>query len=334
MKKLKTNEQGMALLLEVIIIAIVIGGVAFAGYKVMQSRKDKSTTTSNSTSNTTKTIKKEGSWKENGYAVKGTYADADVIKISDGKYRLYYATQPEVQGHNFEVYSATSTDGKTWKQESGIRKTMATFPDVVKLSNGKYRMYYQSAGLIKSAISNDGLSFTDESGTRIDKSNSEGLTFDNVAAPSVIQQDDGTFVMIYRGTINTRYASNTPNPTTQLLMWATSKDGLSFTKKGIAVDSRNSTLNGQLDGPDLVKWDDDKYKVFSTTYTGVYEFSFDDSKFGEAKLVLAGEAKKDNMGFHGSPPGDPTTIKIDDTWYMYYGGPRDQNGIHYATLSS
>jgi len=226
----------------------------------------------------------------------------------------------------------SNDDGKTWTQEPGTRKTMSTFPDVIKLADGRYRMYFQGAGVIKSAISNDGLSFTDEAGTRIDTTNTEGLTLDNVAAPTVALQADGTFVLLYRGTINTQYFAKTPNPTTQVLFWATSTDGLSFTKKGIAIDSRNDTLDGQLDGPDLVKWDDGSYRVFATSYTGVYEFTFDGTTFGKPTLALAGEAKQTSVGFTGAPPGDPATAKISKTWFMYYGGPHDQNGIHYATL--
>ena len=60
-------------------------------------------------------------------------------------------------------------------------------------------MYFQSAGVIKSAISEDGLSFVDEAGTRIDKTNSVDLTFDNVAAPTIMQDEDDRFVMVYRG---------------------------------------------------------------------------------------------------------------------------------------
>jgi len=321
------NEKGFAHLVGVIVV-VVIAVVGFAGYKVWQSKDKKDSSSTTSTSEATK----QPVWVEGGLVVPGTYADADVLKISDTQWRMYYSIQPEVQGNNLQVYSSTSTDGKTWTQESGTRKTMATFPEVVKLSNGQYRMYYQTAGVIKSAISTDGLTFTNESGTRIDATNSEGLTFDNVAAPTVLQQTDGTFVMVYRGTINTRYASNTPNPATQVLMWATSTDGLTFTKKGLAVDSRNETLDGQLDGPDLVAWDDGKTKLFATSYTGVYEFSFDGTKFGEPVLALAGEAKQDSMGFTGAPPGDPTTAKIGSTWFMYYGGPHDENGIHHATL--
>jgi hypothetical protein len=276
-------------------------------------------------------------WKEGDFAVSGTYADASVIQISDKQWRLYYATQPEVKNNHFEVYSATSTDGKTWTQESGIRKTMATFPEVVKSADGKYRMYFQQGSVIKSAISNDGLIFTDEPGTRIDKTNDQGFTFDNVAAPAVFKQDDGSYLLVYRGTINTRYATDTPNPTTQVLLMATSSDGITFTKKGLAVDSRNETLRGQLDGPSLVKWDDSKIHLFSTTYAGVYEFVYDGKAFGKGTLAYTTvtaptQPSPGNIPpANNAPPGDPTLAKINGTWYMYYGGSKDKNGIRYAT---
>lgn len=326
--KNKQDQRGIALVIEIILVLLVLGVAGFIGYRVYLANQKP---TDSSQANTT--TAQEQAWQSGDFAVKGTYADADVVKINDTTWRLYYATQPEVQGNNFEIYSATSADGKTWTPDPGTRKTMATFPEVIKLADGRYRMYFQSAGVIKSAISTDGLSFTDEPGTRIDKTNSDNLAFDNVAAPTITQLNDSTFVLIYRGTINTRYAANTPNPTTQLLLWATSTDGLTFTKKGIAVDSRNSTLNGQLDGPDITKWDDGAYRVFVTTYTGVYDFSFDGaSSFGTPGLAFAGEASQDTQGFHGAPPGDPTVAKIDGTWFMYYGNTGSESGIHYATL--
>lgn len=342
---LRKDEQGVAFLLEVMLIAIILGGVGFAGYRIMQSRKDKTatkTTNSTDTSSKTKTVSK--AWKDGEFAVKGTYADASVVQIAEGKWRMYYAIQPEVQGNKFEVYSSISTDGKTWTQETGTRKTMATFPEVIKTKEGKWRMYYQSAAVIKSAISTDGLTFKDESGTRVDKANDVGLTFDNVAAPTVELKDDGTYMMVYRGTINTRYAADTPNATTQLLMWATSDDGLTFTKKGIAVDTRDDTLRGQLDGPDIVKWDDNKLHVFATTYAGVYEFVFDGAKFGKGTLAfkLASKTSTTNAPPLGNaagaapqqdtaPPGDPTFAKINGVWYMYYGIAFADGGIHTAT---
>lgn len=331
---MKKNQTGMAHVAAVIAV-IVTAAVGFTGYKVVQSNKDKSDSSSATSSANTSTpaADKAPTWQKGGVAVEGKFADADIVAIDSKTWRLYYAVQPEVQGNNFEVYSATSTDGKTWTQEAGTRKTMATFPEVLKLKDGRYRMYFQSAGVLKSAISTDGLTFSDEAGTRIDKANPDNLVFDNVAAPTTTQLDDGTFVMIYRGTINSRYAANTPNPTTQLLLWATSADGLTFTKKGIAVDSRDAALNGQLDGPDFVKWDDGKYHVFVTSYTGVYEFTFDGTSFSKPTLAFAGEAQQSGAGFVGAPPGDPTVAKIGGTWYMYYGASVTTGGINYATLS-
>jgi hypothetical protein len=326
---LHKDQKGVAHLLGVVVLLVLIAVIGGAGYMVMQ--KNKKTESATGPTPPSSDEKSELSWTKGDFAVKGAYADADIVKVFDTKHRLYFASQPE--GGKLEVYSATSTDGKTWTMEEGTRKKMATFPDVVKLKDNRYRMYFQNAGVIKSAVSSDGLTFTDEAGTRVDTSNDEGLTFDNVAAPTVIENKDGTYLMVYRGTINTRYAANTPNPTTQLLMWATSSDGLNFTKKGIAVDSRNDTLAGQLDGPDLVYLEDNVIAVYATSYTGVYEFAFDQKEFSEPVLAFAGEAKKDSKGMYvGAPPGDPTLAKIDGVWYMYYGNTGAESGIHYATL--
>lgn len=337
-----TDDHGIAHPAALLFIIVVLAGVGFAGYRVYKSSKDKAPaikTSGQAPNQATAEVGTEKSsskaWANGDWAVKGTYADADIVQLSSSKWRLYYAVQPEVLNNKFEVYSATSSNGKTWNQESGTRKTMATFPDVVKTKDGKWRMYFQQAGVIKSAISTNGLSFTDESGTRIDKTNSVGLTLDNVAAPTTYLQSNGTYLMVYRGTINKRYASDTPNPTTQLLLWATSKDGLAWSKQGIAVDTRNDTLRGQLDGPDLVKWDDGKLHMFATTYAGVYEFAFDGKKFSEgAKAFALGTSTPAQNGQPArdvAPPGDPTLAKIGGRWYMYYGLAGISGGIKYAT---
>ena len=267
-------------------------------------------------------------WEVGGVAVKGTFADADTVKLTENNYRMYYGIQPEVKGNNFEVYSATSTDGKTWTQEAGTRKTMATFPEVIKLADGTFRMYFQSAGVIKSAKSTDGLKFTDEAGTRIDKSNDLGLTFDNVAAPTVIVKDDGSFIMVYRGTVNEQYGTEpTPNKNTQLLLWATSTDGLTWVKKGLAVDSRNSTLNGLTDGPELFVWRDGKTILSYWSYTGVYWSSFNGETFGEPEKVFALAESTATNKFPAKTAGDPVYAEFNKVWYMYYGQP---DGINYA----
>ena len=271
-----------------------------------------------------------GTWKAGGVAVAGNYADADTVKLADNSYRMYYSVQPEVAGNNFEVYSSTSTDGKSWTKDPGTRKTMVTFPEVIKLSDGRYRMYFQSGGVIKSAISTDGLTFTDETGTRIDITNELGLTFDNVAAPTIYAQTDG-FVMVYRGTVNTPYiGEKVPNQNTQILLWASSVDGLTWTKKDLAVDSRNTTLYNLADGPELFVWKDGSVKLSFWSYLGVYWSTFKEGVFSVPERVFALAESTTMNKFPTPTPGDPTYAEFNGVWYMYYG---QKTGIDYATAN-
>src|SRR3972149_10346876 len=67
----------------------------------------------------------ESKWQENGVVVAGQYADAEVVDLGNGRYRMYYSIEPEVPGNNLEIYSSTSTDGTNWTKEKGTRKEMA-----------------------------------------------------------------------------------------------------------------------------------------------------------------------------------------------------------------
>lgn len=266
------------------------------------------------------------SWKKGELAIEGKYADADIIDLGNGRYRMYYSAEPEIQNFEGQVYSATSSDGINWENE-GLRKTWATFPSVIKLDNGKYRMYFQNAGVIKSAISFDGLKWNDEDGTRIDTKNSEGLEFENVAAPTVMKIND-EYLMVYRGTINEKYPEMVPNNNMQLFLWATSNDGLRFEKKGIALDSRNDLLKGLADGPEFVEWDDGEIRLYFWSYKGVFHLTFEDGTFSEPEFDYSTDPDSRKM-FPENPPGDPTLMKINEKWFMYYGS--HTKGIGYAT---
>src|SRR5690348_13648894 len=95
---MKRNQQGMALL-GTFLIVLIIAAVGFAGYKVYKSKKDDNA----KVPKTSNTSQEQMQWQKGGYAVKGKYADASVVQVSDNKWRLYYATQPEVPGNNLEV---------------------------------------------------------------------------------------------------------------------------------------------------------------------------------------------------------------------------------------
>ncbi len=273
-------------------------------------------------------IEKVPTWVYGGPAIEGNYADSDFVDLGNGNYRMYYAIEPEVPGNKLEVYSATSSNGIKWTQESGVRRTFTVFPDVVKLPDGTWRMYFQNAGVIKSASSSDGLSWKDESGIRIGTKNNEGLTFENVAGPTTIA-DGNRYIMVYGGAIPGKY-KDAPNNRMGVLLWATSPDGLKFEVRGMALDSRNDKYYGFVDTPDLIRWDDGTIKMFFWGYFGIYESKFTGNGFTEPEMVY--EAKKENPmhRFPSSPPGDPTLGKVGDKWLMYYG--QHTKGIFYTTL--
>jgi hypothetical protein len=269
------------------------------------------------------------SWQYGGSSVAGKFADANVLEIENGKYRMYYSAEPEIPGFKGQVYSAISNDGIKWTQELGTRMEWATFPAVIKLSDGKYRIYYQNQNVIKSAISSDGLNWTQEAGTRIDSTNAAGLVLNNVAAPTIIKSDNG-YIMVYRGDINQKYPEKVPNPNTELFLWATSSDGLAFEKKGVALDSRNGEFKGLLDGPELVKWDDGSIRLYFWSYKGIYHTDFKDNKFSTASEFDYSTNADPKKEFYENPPSDPTLIKISGKWFMYYG--QHAKGIFYAVL--
>ncbi|OGD61500.1 hypothetical protein A3A71_02650 [Candidatus Berkelbacteria bacterium RIFCSPLOWO2_01_FULL_50_28] len=317
----------------IIIGVLLVIGIGIGVFFAQKNKEIAAPASTNQTDTTTATPAKTGTWTAGKAAVAGNYADADIVALANGQKRMYYSIEPEVPGNNLEMYSSLSSDGVTWTQESGIRRTMATFPDVIILPDKTFRMYFQNGGVIKSAVSTDGLTWTDESGTRIDKLNDLSLVFDNVAAPTTIIQNDGTYVMVYRGTINTAYVGEkVPNQNTQLFLWATSPDGLKWTKKGLAVDSRNSTLYGLADGPELFVWEDGTIKLSFWSYTGVYWSKFSTGTFSAPEKVFAlAEATSMNK-FPTPTPGDPVYAKFGSTWYMYYG--LHQKGIYFATYGS
>ena len=89
----------------------------------------------------------------NGYlsAVLGPYADADVLSLAGGGFRMYVGS---LGVRN--IVSFYSADGLVWSTEEGIRISNAAFPDALHLSDGRVRIYFQGAGVIESAISSDG----------------------------------------------------------------------------------------------------------------------------------------------------------------------------------
>ncbi len=240
-------------------------------------------------------------------------ADPDILKLADGTYRMYYGTEPEVEGNQLEVYTATSTDGITWTANPTAIMTMATFPDVVMLPDGKIRMYFQNNQEIKSALSSDGLDFTVEAGVRI----GTGANGESPAAPSVMILEDGTFLMVYRESVDGAYSSTSLNQTTTAFKSATSTDGLFFSLGEIVEDGRSSTYDGYIDGCEIFYDDNSGIRLRYWTSGGTENSSTVEGQYEKASSDH-GKTWGTAVKFFKIRGGDPTYLKTGDSWHMYY----------------
>lgn len=108
-------------------------------------------------------------WQKKGEIMFDVYPevvqDPDIIRLENGKYKLFFSTQDFDRTRQW-ILSAESDDGINFKIDLGERlnpslgNKRVVDPDVVKLPDGKYRMYFGESSSwdnfdIFSAISND-----------------------------------------------------------------------------------------------------------------------------------------------------------------------------------
>jgi len=185
--------------------------------------------------------------QEAGSRVEGTMPA--LLELPNRRTRIYY--QRIIDGK--EVFlSAISEDGLNFQKEEGVRLSAGDaydslgikVPNIIKLPNGGYRMYYAGKfseprapegfkEMILSAYSDDGLNFRKEEGSRI---NSESIHSGALWSPYVIYEND-SYVMYF--TAGTRDLLKSG------IYTANSKDGLSFDIPTLIV-GRDPSLGNQL----------------------------------------------------------------------------------------
>jgi hypothetical protein len=177
--------------------------------------------------------------KTNGTEIAGV-SMAEVIRLNDGTYRMYYGT---VLGGGLNgIKYAESADCETWTVkgtalEGTSGETSAEYmingASILRLPDGRYRMYYQSAPFagsgapklhVRSAISSDGKTFEKE-GVRINIDYYDSSSTLSLAGHgSYYYAADGTTVV---GIFCANYASK-PIAPSDLVMATSTDDGLTF----------------------------------------------------------------------------------------------------------
>lgn len=159
-----------------------------------------------------------------------------VMRLDDGRVKLFVGLPRDIQGTVSGIYSFTSTDdGLTFTLDAGVRVTAAAAgtegvsgPSIVKMKNGGWRMYFSNAILtttgpgptkIVSAFSTDLTSWTVDAGVRIGEG-STALT-GRGEHPGSIANADGSITLVY--------FRNNGMPTG--IFYSTSSDGLAFTRE-------------------------------------------------------------------------------------------------------
>ena len=190
----------------------------------------------------------------------------DVLVLSDGTYRMYF------QAHSAQdrdvILSTISPDGLSWTREPGIRvldpAANLGSPRCLPLDGGRFRLYYHFYPLsnrtgidagkcIRSAISDDGQTFVQEDGVRIQQE--DDLESYAVYAPEILRLADGSYRMYYAGW--------SEDPVEGRIFSATSWDGLSWVKDpGICLENGGSFQQVKVSEPCVARLPDGRFRVY------------------------------------------------------------------------
>ena len=230
---------------------------------------------------------------------------------------------PEI--NNMPTEPAAEPLSFSWDKDSGSRITDGSVPFIHGLGNGKSRLYYCNNKGILSAISNDGLVFTKESGARI----SPGTGFETVVCdPTIVNLPDGKIRMYYKGA-----NSNKPGPGQSIhkIYSAISSDGLTFQKEGLRIDSETNGDNGWASVPDAITLPDGRVRIYYVTASGM--------EHGIGSVISSdGLDFAKESGMRVPNLVDPALVKMDDKYLLFaasiderFGGV--PKGIYYAESS-
>ena len=271
-------------------------------------------------------------WTKSVSVVPGRYADAEVFRLPDGRYRMLYGTESEVAPAQSGIYSSTSRDGRTWRSDGRVLAGSFSGPDVVRLPTGGYRMYLNGSATtagttvwgVVSYTSHDGATWQPESGLRL--LTSWLRAGERFGFTSTTHLPGGTWLMAYEVDRDGRYLPNVPTGRAEI-RWATSSDGLTFTRRGIAVDPRNTLLLGSARSPEFFGG-----QLYFHSHKGIFKVTLKYPHFTSPAQLVLPACRARTVFPWTPPPADPTLARIGTTTMLFHGD--HTRGIFRAVMSS
>jgi len=179
-------------------------------------------------------------------------ADVSGVLLADGKLRAYVFAQNK----GIEIWD--SSDGISFTRAGnafGGDSNGYGMPRVIKLTDGRYRMYNLSSGGISCSISSDGLNFTLENVACIGRT-AFGIT-GNMTAPGIIKLASGGY-RAYFSTVPILGSASVA----QKSYSATSPDGLTWTPDSGVRIGTGSSLDQSAEHPTVINHSDGSVTMF------------------------------------------------------------------------
>lgn len=246
-----------------------------------------------------------------------------VVANDDGSLRAYL-----MQGDG--IVSAVSSDqGRTWQLEPG-RRVDGSHAAAIKLDDDRVRLYYVERpppAPVVSAISDDGLTFTAEPGSRLAPGGPGDPDGGGFAHLNVVALPDGGFRLYYDATSP---SAGPNNPGWVGIMSATSENGLDWSRDQgfrLEVGGAGGLRDVGMIWSPFVEVVGDEFHLYVSAETdqdpasraGVYRARSSDGLAFKAEprpiLGLAPEVAERQPGPGGMPglPQDVVLIRADDT---------------------
>ncbi|MCD6146330.1 MAG: right-handed parallel beta-helix repeat-containing protein [Methanosarcinales archaeon] len=220
--------------------------------------------------------------KEDGYRLTEVGFMPFVVKLADGRFRLYFTGEESTPESTIEttgykaIQSAISENGLNFTIEDGDRLAYTGSgyeylgirdEKILRLSNGSYRMYYHGIDenehwRVLSALSHDGLNWTREEGVRLDPSDLCNYTYaTGIGNMAPVITSDGIY-HLYVCALVCDGGYGVPG-----IFDATSTDGLTFTVNNIPVITGYATESNRV-GPEdpAVIMTDEGFRMYFAAY--------------------------------------------------------------------